>query len=140
MYGHIASMTGPMFRPFSPHTYAGRALPSRGRVGPLTEPPAISWAARASTVSVVDMEMTACQVHRPLGAYRWIMYDPSPSSSPAKYAASVGSMPRAYSGAATAPCKRAGELKPSYWKTACGYLQSAEDELALPSLFEMDVS
>lgn len=29
------------------------------------------------------------------------------------------------------------ELKPSYWQTACRYLQDAEDELALPSLFDV---
>lgn len=32
------------------------------------------------------------------------------------------------------------ELKPSYWQTACGYLQEVEDELALPSLFDEAVS
>ncbi len=30
------------------------------------------------------------------------------------------------------------ELKPSYWTSACGYLRDAEDELALPSLFDLD--
>jgi len=32
------------------------------------------------------------------------------------------------------------ELKPSYWKTACGYLAAAEDEMALPSLFDVDTA
>ena len=30
------------------------------------------------------------------------------------------------------------ELKPSYWDTACRYLRDAEDEMALPSLFDVE--
>jgi hypothetical protein len=32
------------------------------------------------------------------------------------------------------------ELKPSYWRTAVDNLTQLESELALPSLFDMDVA
>lgn len=109
MYGHMASMVGPTARPFSVHIQAGRAFGCFGRVGPETYPPASSRHRQVSRSSVVDMLMTASHnSYRPPPVVTFrTMYDPSPSSSPAKYAASVSFIHPLYLGYATAP---------TYWK------------------------
>ncbi len=76
---------------------------------------------------MVVIEMTASHVSSPRGEAFRIMYEPSPSSNPAKYAASTGSIHQLYYGAAA---------KPSYFKVAAENLRRAEYAADLPSLFD----
>lgn len=130
MYGHISAMSGPIARPLSDHSHDGRAFGFFWTTGPVTDPPASSWHRRTNTSSVDAIEMVADQEVVPdLVVYFVIMYVPSPSSSPARYAASVGSMRPVYNGFTA---------KPSYWQTAVDNLTRLESELSAPSLFDLD--
>lgn len=126
--GHISAMRGPIALPFSAQIQDGRAFLFFGTTGPVIDPPASDLHFCTSTSSVLDMEMVADQEVVPaLVVYFVIMYVPSPSSSPARYAASVGSICQVYRGAAA---------KPSYWQTAVDNLTRLESEMSAPQLFE----
>jgi len=126
MYGHISSTSGPIARPFSCHSQAGLAFAAFGRVGPKTFPPASSTQRKTSKLSVVDMEIVACQVGRPRTTDFPIMYDPSPSRRPARYAASTSFIRSSYA---------APTAKPSYWRTAVTNLRTLDAQMDAPALF-----
>ena len=128
MYGHSSSITGPIARPFNAQIHEGRAFCAFGITGPVIDPPTRLLHFCTSTSSVLVMEIVADHDVVPrLVVYFVIMYVPSPSSRPARYAASVGSMLRLYI---------VFTLKPSYWRTAVENMTELESELAVPSLFD----
>lgn len=77
---------------------------------------------------MVDIEIKASHRSYPDATTFRIMYEPSPSSRPARYAASVSFTPLLCGGFVT---------KPSYWKTAVANLTEAEAEASAPSLFDL---
>lgn len=131
IYGHSASIKGPIERPWIVQTHAGLALACRGRVGPEIHPPASSWTLKARTSSVVDIDMTARHCGFPWTTRLPIMYDPSPSSRPARYAASTSFINVGY---------LTWVAGGSYWKTSTDNLRALEAELSLPSLFDEEAS
>ena len=127
MYGHIASIAGPTAEPRRDHTQAGRACCDFGFVGPDTDPPTISTQRQTKTASVEVIAIDANQaVYGPFRRF-WIMYDPSPSRRPARYAASVGSITSVYGHAVA---------KPSYWRQQVANMRALDDEMSKPALFE----
>lgn len=131
MYGHISAIVGPIASPFNAHSHEGRAFFCFGKCGPDTAPPAIDLHRSASTSSVVAIEMVANHEVASLRVDLPIMYDPSPSSSPARYAASVGSISQLYAGLVS---------KPEYWATAVDNLTRLESDMSTPALFDSAAS
>lgn len=132
MYGQRSAISGPMARPLSAQIHDGRAFTFFWSTGPVIEPPARDLHRCTRTSSVLDMEMVADHDVVPrLVVYFVIMYVPSPSSNPARYAESVGSMGQSY---------RASVTKPSYWRTAVDNLTRLETEMTLPSLFDDEMA
>ena len=102
MYGHMDSMSGPIARPLTAHSHEGRALAAFGMCGPVIDPPANARHVLANTSVVVPIEITAA--HADVRLSNVIMYDPSPSRSPARYAACSEFMGRMYHGLVTNTC------------------------------------
>lgn len=103
IYGHIDSIAAVIALFFKTQRRAGDAFGCFGLVGLPTYPPAISWATKGKISSVVVMAMRASQLTYPAALTLLIMYDPSPSSKPAKYAASMSFMTQPYHGPVTNP-------------------------------------